>query len=213
MMSDKDISSWENRLRAQVLRNWDNYVRRRIHLDGARTSEVWGIAGEFVYIEEVSSASARMRVAISRNTNDQLDLVAGVVIKTVFKELWLWNDAQAGEWIDIIIGINFEYYKRPQSGGGGGAIAAEAQPAFVMTNAAAAANTVGPANVCNRVLLRAHPDNTGRIWLDFGAAVLAVDTCYCLDAGETICVPLSNTNRINAWFTVADELLLGVLVV
>jgi len=212
MSGDRDISSWEGRLKAQVLRNWDNYVRRRIHLDAARASEFWGIAGEFVYIEEVSSASARMQVAISRNTNDLLDLVAGTVIKTVFKELWLWNDAQAGEWIDIIIGINFEYYKRPQSGGGGGAIGGEAQPAFVMTNVAAA-NTVGPANICNHVLLRAHPDNIGRIWLDFGAAVAAVDTCYCLDAGETICVPLSNTNRINAWFTVANEFLLGVLVV
>ncbi|GAH36145.1 unnamed protein product, partial [marine sediment metagenome] len=57
-MSDRDIQNWEERLRNQVFRNWENYWRKRIDLSTARSLEFWGFAGEFIYIEEVSSESA-----------------------------------------------------------------------------------------------------------------------------------------------------------
>jgi len=145
-----------------------------------------------------------MQVAISRNTNDRLDLVAGVVIKTVFKELWLWNDAQAAEWIDIIIGINFEYYKRPQSGGGGGAAGGEAQPVVPLTHAAANTNVVPAAQACRRALVKADVNNTQTAWVDFDAAAVQ-GACLPLDPGESVTVSIDNLSRINANFEVGGE--------
>ena len=73
-----------------------------------------------------------------------------------------------------------------------------------LTNAAANTNTVGPDNACKRALIKALTTNTGLVWIDFGAA--AVDgACFPLFAGESIAVPLANTNLINALFKIAAE--------
>src|SRR4030043_265664 len=70
-----NLKDWDKRLGEQYKRGWDNYIRRRIHLDVAR------------------------------------DLDLGTVIKTIFCQIFITHAALPGEWIDIIYGINFEYYK------------------------------------------------------------------------------------------------------
>ena len=110
--SDRDIQAWEGRLKQQELRGWDNYMRRRIDLSNARAAEQWGIAGEFFYVEQVSSESAKAGIRLNRNTNDQIDLEIGTIIKTIFTSFYITNTAQSEQWIDVIVGINFEYYKK-----------------------------------------------------------------------------------------------------
>lgn len=198
-MSDRDIGNWEARLADQVSRKWNNYERFRIYLDNAKVSDFLGIAGEFLIVEQVSSESAAAAIALNLNSNDQIDLTKGTVIKTVFHSFYVTSNAQADEWIDIVVGINFEYYKQWQGGGG-----SEAQAAIIITNASADTNTVGASHICNRVLIRAHSTNGGLVWVDFGTA--AVDgSCYELTAGDAMSVPLSNTNRINALFKTAND--------
>lgn len=204
-MSDKDIGAWPERLKDQVLRSWENYKRFRIDLSTARTAEFTAIAGEFFYIEEVSSASAAASIRLNRNTNDPIDLQIGVVIKTIFKEFYITNDAQADEWIDIIIGINFEYSKRAAAGG---ILVDEAQPILPVT-ALANINVTPPANPCNRALVKADVYNTQPAWIDFGMAAVQ-NACLPLDAGEWIEVKISNTNRININFEVNNELVFVV---
>lgn len=87
-----------------------------------------------------------------------------------------------------------------------GSFAKEAQPVIALTNATANVNTIAPERICNEVLLRAHPDNTGRIWVNFDGPA-AANLCYPLDPGEVLIVDLSNVKRINALFSVADEIL------
>jgi len=286
-MSDKDIKNWDQRLKDQNDRGWDNYLRRRIHLDNERDLECWGICGEFLYVEQVSSENAIGSLCLNRNTNDMIDLELGTIIKTIFTKIFLTHAALQGEWIDIIYGINFEYYKRrgrpftlpvpvqvadnggsltvdgavmvqeplsvDDNGGsltvdgavtiqeplsvddGGGSLTVDgavtiqeplsvddnggsltvdgevtmvdngiAQPAIIITNGAADANTVGAAHACKRVLIRAFTTNTGLVWLDFGAAAVE-NACYPLDTGDAISVPLTNTNLINCLFKVANE--------
>ena len=110
-MSDRDIKTWDSRLKDQNDRGWENYLRRRIHLDVARDLDRWAIAGEFMYVEEASSAAAVASVRLNRNTNDPIDLEVGTSIKTIFTQTFLTHAALQGEWIDVIWGINFEYFK------------------------------------------------------------------------------------------------------
>jgi len=269
----KHIKDWDKRLMEQQNRGWDNYVRRRLHLDVARDLEFWGVCGEFFYVEARSDAAAVGEIRINRNTNDAIDLDLGTTVKTIFCQVFITHAAIQGGWIDVIYGINFEYYKeQPVTVGApvGGALAAlqlpdghnvtvdnaagaaavniqdggntitvdgdvtvdnaagaaavniqdggnsitvdgdvtvdegEAQPAIIITNVAADANTVGAAHACTRVLIRAFTVNTGLVWVDFNNAAVE-NACYPLDAGDAISVPLSNTNLINCLFKVAGE--------
>jgi len=200
-MSDKDISSWEKRLMDQVSRDWHNYGRYRIDLSIARDRLFWNYAGEFMVIEEVSSASAAASIRLNRNTNDAIDLNVGTIIKTVFKEFYITNAIQSGEWIDVVIGINFEYYKRFA---GNGPASADAQPCIIVTNASADTDTQAAAHVCNRVLIKAHHANTDLVWIDFGQAAVE-NAGFDLPADHSLSVPLSNTDRVHALFKVADE--------
>lgn len=198
-MSDRDISSWDVRLADQVRRGWNNYVRRRIDLSTARTDDMISIAGEFLYVEEVSSDSALASLKLNRNTNDSFDLRRGVVLKTIFERLYFTHTAQAGEWIDLIVGVNFDYQVRGIQGR-----AEIAQPSFYVTNAVINTDTQAAAHICNSVLCRSDPDNTGLVKLNFGAAVSA--TSYVpLKPGDWISVLVSNTNQIHASFAVANE--------
>jgi len=200
-MSDKDISSWEQRLTNQVFRGWHNYERHRLTLDSARVAEVWTMPGEFIYVEQVSSESALASIRLNLNINDALDLQAGTVIKTVFKEFYITHTAQAGEWIDLIVGINFEYYKR--QGGRSGGIE-QAQAVVKLTHAAANTNVVPAAQICNRVCIKADVANTDTAWIDFGAAAVQ-NACFPLGPCESLSVSISNLNRINANFEVGGE--------
>lgn len=204
-MSDKDIKNWETRLKDQVLRNWENYQRKRINLDTARISEFWGLAGEFLYVEEVSSISARAQIRLNRNTNPDIDLRLGTVVKTIFQSFFLTHDAQPAEWIDLIVGINFDYHKhhagRTETG--------EAQACVVVTNVAANTNTVPAARISNRVLLKADVANIGVAWIDFGTAAVQ-NACLPLDPGDTARFSLSNLNRLNVNLEIANERLIVV---
>lgn len=115
--SDKDIKQWDERLKDQASRDWENYVHRRIDLTEARVDQPVLIAGEFIYVEAASDEDVAVaKIKLNRNTNDPLDLELGVEIKTVFTEVFITNDALADEWIDIIFGINFEYKKKIADG-------------------------------------------------------------------------------------------------
>jgi len=198
-MSDRDIKNWDERLNDHVQKRYDNYVRHRINLDTARADEFLSIAGEFIYVERVSSKSAYLQARLDKKRNKQLDIIAGVRIKTVFNCLYLTNTAQAGEWLDLLIGINFEYNK-PFSKAG----RAEAQQVLNLTHANADTNVAAAANPCNAALIKADVQNTGISWIDFGVAAVQ-NSCVPLDAGEWIRVSISNTDQINANFEVGGE--------
>jgi len=199
--SDRDITAWDRRLKEQVLKGWENYSRQRIDLSAARTVEYFGQTGEFLYIEKASSESAKATVRINRNTNDEIDLELGTVIKTIFQVLYITNEAQAGEWVDIIIGINFEYYKGSQGAG----LGAEVRQVLNLTHANPDTDVAGTAAPCNRVLIKADVNNTQTAWIDFGVAAVQ-DSCIPLDAGEWIEVSISNTDQIHANFEVGGEI-------
>ncbi len=122
-------------------------------------------------------------------------------IKTIFQVLYITNEAQADEWIDIIIGINFEYYKGSQGDG----LGAEVQQVLNLTHANPDTDVAGAAAPCNKALIKADVNNTGIAWVDFGVAAVQ-DNCIPLDPGESIRVSISNTDRIHANFQVGGEL-------
>jgi hypothetical protein len=198
-MSDRDIQNWDQRLKDQVLLRWENYVRRRIDLSIARAAQFWALTGEYVYVEKVSSASAKAAISFNRNTNDQLELVQGTEIKTVFEACYITNIAQPGEWIDLLIGINFEYRKRT----GQGRLLC-AQPAVKLTHANANTNVTPSSQICTQALIKADVQNTGIAWIDFGTAAVQ-NACLPLDPGDWTVVDLSNLDLVNANFEVGGE--------
>ena len=116
-------------------------------------------------------------------------------IQQISKRLHLTSTAQLADWLAAVAGNNMI-----------GSFAREAQPVITLTNATVNINTIAPERICNEVLLRSHIDNTSRIWVNFDKPAVA-NFCYPLDPGEVLTVDLSNVKRINALFTVADEIL------
>lgn len=194
---DQEIKNWEERLKNQVNRDWHNYDRHRIDLTTAQVKLPWYYAGEFLYVEKASSKSALATVRLNRDTNHAIDLRVGTVIKTIFKELYITNAAQPGEWIDVIIGINFEYYKEFAAG-------SEAQSVLPLTHANPNTNVAAAAHVCNRALIKADVNNTQTTWIDFRTPAVQ-NACLPLDPGEWIRVSIPNTDQINANFEVGGE--------
>lgn len=112
MFSDRDIVNWDQRLKDQAGKGWDNYSVKRIDLTLARTNEPLRLPGEFLCVSNSSSASAVATVKLNRTSNPSLNLEEDVEIKTIFTILFISNTALADEWIDLTIGINFEYKKK-----------------------------------------------------------------------------------------------------
>jgi len=91
-MSDQEIIQWDKRLADQVRRGWDNYKHLHIDLGVARLDQSYLIAGEYLYVEQSSSADAIAKIKLNRVNNDVLDLEKGVSIETVFIEVFITND-------------------------------------------------------------------------------------------------------------------------
>jgi len=202
-MDDREIIQWDKRLTDQARRGWDNYKHLHIDLGTARLNQSYRIAGEFLYVEQSSSALALSKIRLNRKSNDALDLEKYVKIETVFIEIFITNDALQGEWLDLVFGINFKYYREMELIAA--ASDAEAQPCILLTNVNPGVNTIAAAHACNRVLIRAHTGNAGTIWIDFNNAAV-VNACYELTKGDAISVPLSNTNLINGILTAGGDI-------
>ena len=194
-MEDRGIIQWDKRLTDQARRGWDNYKHLHIDLGVARIDQSYLIAGEYLYVEESSSALALAKIKLNRSNNDMLDLEKGVKIETVFIEIFIINDVIQDEWIDLVFGINFKYYREAEAVEPAEPERFLANPCIILT----AAN-----NICTRALIRAHTGNAGTIWIDFGPPAV-VNNCYELTPGDAISVPLSNTNWINGILTVGGD--------
>ncbi|MBW8003850.1 MAG: hypothetical protein FVQ80_17935 [Planctomycetes bacterium] len=203
--SDRDIQNWDQRLKDQVSRQWTNYIKRRIDLTDARELFLFAFAGEFIHIPECSSLSAKAEIRLNRTINDALDIVQGSLVKTIFAQLYLTNQAQAGEWIDIVIGSNFEYYKNIAFVD----VESTTQECVVITKNAANTNETGPDQICSKVLLKADVKNAGIVWVDFGTAAVQ-DACIAFDPGEGARFKIPNLDQININLEIADELLFVV---
>jgi len=197
-MDNDWIKGWEERLADQVRSHWENYLVRRIPLDTARVNDLLALAGEFIFVVKASSASALLSVRLNQVRNDPLDLEDGVLIQTIFAQLYLTNTAQAGEWLDLIVGQNFNYEKKESFTG------ETAQPAVTYTAAAANTNYNPPAQICNKALIQADLINAGFVWVNFGAAAVQ-NAAHVLEAGASITVKIDNLDQINLNFEVLGE--------
>ncbi len=75
---------------------------------------------------------------------------------------------------------------------------------IIVTHANQDTNTVGANHACKRVLIKAHPANTGVVWIDFDNVAVQGD-CFPLSASETVSLPMTNTNLINCNYAVGGE--------
>ncbi len=110
--SDRDISQWDARLKEQLERSFHNYHKKRIDLSVARDNKQIDWTGEILIVEKASSSSASATVRFNFDNADELILEEDVEIESIFGRLYLTNDAQADEWLDVIVGINFKYKKK-----------------------------------------------------------------------------------------------------
>ena len=190
------LDTWEENLAAQKKRGFINYSVVPIDLGTARTNELIHIPGDILYVKAVSSKSAAATVRFNLTKNDEVDLRLHTKIETVFTSIFISNEVQAGESMELVIGINFYIENLLQ--------ASDVQPAIIITHVAADTNQAGAAHPCNEAIIKADVENTSIAWIDFGV-VAVQDACIPLDPGEWIRVPISNTVRINANFEVGGE--------
>ncbi len=186
------MNDWDKNLDAQIRRSFKNYVPIKIDLSVARDNYAFPIPGDLLYVKKVSSRNVNAIVRLNLNTNEEITLKYQTKIKTVFTQFFITNTAQAGETIELLIGINFDVKEVCD-------LRQAAKPAKVILNALANTNTVGANQVCDSVLLKASDKNTGLAWVDFGVAAVQ-NACIPLDTGESIAVRTSNLNQINVNF-------------
>ena len=78
------------------------------------------------------------------------------------------------------------------------------EAAIFVTNASNAVDTQAADHDCKRALIKAFTSNTGLVWINLGVAAVQQQCCP-IDAGESVNVPISNTDKIHANFAVANE--------
>ncbi len=192
------MDNWDRRLQDQVERGWQNYRKKRIHLDTARVDELFSWTGDFMYVEASSAEAALAGVKLNINTNESLLLQVGTKVKTVFTSFYFSNTAQADQWIDLIVGVNFEKMDpHPEQ-------SRQAQAVAEITHANPDTNQAGADQIAERVVITASPLNTDITWLDFGQAAVQ-DSCYPLEPGDSVMVRISNLDQINVNFEVGGE--------
>jgi hypothetical protein len=200
MNSDKDISAFDQRLADHVKEKWSNYERLRLDLTEARNYLLFDIPGEFLAVERVSSSRAIATIRLDRPNRQDLNFDQARIVETLFERFFVSNAALTGEWMDLIIGRNFRTWKDSQANN-----VSEALQVLNVTNVAANANTVCAAGAVQAAIIKADVENTDIAWIDYGVPAVQ-SNCYPLDPGEWVIVPLSNTNRINVNFEVANEI-------
>jgi hypothetical protein len=196
------MKTWEQRLEEQVRRGYDNYKVIMLDLSVLRDNEPVTFAGDLFYVKAVSSDNATALVRINKTKNDTLELKLHTKIDTVFTKLFLTNTAQAGEWIELIVGCDFGIKnildRRP-----------EAQATLIVTHVNANTNVAAAAHVCRAVLLKSSTKNTATTWVDIGTAAVQ-GSCIPLEPGDSLSIDLTNTDKINANFEVGGEKLFVV---
>lgn len=197
------MSNFEKKLSEQVEKRYEKYKTYRINLSTANLDHQISLAGNFLCIDEVSSGSAQAQIKIDHDRSDPINLQLHTIIKTMFYTLFLSNEAQPGEWIEILVGCDFDLIRREV-----GKII-ESQSCVVITNVAANTNTVGPASVSDIVLFKADVVNVGVVWIDFGIPAVQ-NACLPMDPGDWSRHHLSNLNQLNVNFEIANERLIVV---
>lgn len=191
------LDTWEQNLAAQQKRGFVNYSVVTVDLGVERTNELHNIPGDILYVSNVSSKSAKATVRFNLTKNDEVELKRYTKIETVFTNTFISNEVQAGEWMELHIGINYNIENLLQH--------SEVRQVLNLTHANADTNVAAAAHPCNEAIIKADVNNTQTAWVDFGAAAVQ-GGCYPLDPGEWIKVSISNTDQINANFEVAAEL-------
>ena len=203
MTSDKDISSFDRRLADQVRNKWEKYKIYRIDLTDVHTDHEINLAGNFLVVESVSNASVTTTIKLDGTRADPIELELQTQVRTVFTKLYLTNTAQTDQWIEILVGCDFEI-DRPTA-----PVTIETQGVQVLTNVAADTNTVGPDVPCSAVFIKADVANVGVVWVDFRTPAVQ-NACLPFDPGDWSKHYLPNLNLVNANFEIANERLLVV---
>ena len=79
-------------------------VIKRYYLDTARTNEQVSIAGDYFVLINSSSQPATIDVSFNNMNANAITFTSGLKIKIPFAQFFITHTAQAGEWVDILIG-------------------------------------------------------------------------------------------------------------
>jgi len=191
------MSEWNKQLKEQVERKFDNYRIFRIPLDAALDNQEFAAPGNELIVVNASSKIAIATVRFTRTAKEPINIFKNAKLFNVFTSFFVSCTAQPGEWLELFAGIDFDIKYE-------GSSVDESQPAITVTNVAADTNTVAAAHSCSFAIIKALLTNTSIVWVNIGAAAVE-GSCYDLSPGGVVGLPMSNTNRINALFKIANE--------
>lgn len=77
----------------------------RIPLDNARVNELLPRAGDLIKIVHASSDNAQIEVRLNYVAAQAIEMRRYRKIETFTKEIYVSNDAQADEWVDLLIAV------------------------------------------------------------------------------------------------------------
>ena len=192
------LSPWTDRLQAMAARHYKNYKPVLIDLSTAHDLTALDMSGDFAMVYKSSSKSALAQIRLNDTHVDALDFRAGTTVQTVFTKAYLSNDAQPGQWLILLVGIDFDMTILESKG--------TAQPVEFLTCVQVGDDYAGIDNAIDRVLIRALPNNVGTAWINFKTTAF-VNQCLPLKAGDSLAVNLANYRQLHVTFdTVGDTI-------
>ncbi len=79
-------------------------VVKRIPLDNARTKEFMSLTGNYFAVINASALDATISVGFNRADADLISFTQGLIMRRPYTKLFISNTAQAGTWVDLLIG-------------------------------------------------------------------------------------------------------------
>lgn len=106
------VTTWEKKLLDQIRQNYKPYTKVRIDLSIARANHQLDLCGNSLVVSNMSNPNNTSTIRLNKAANDELDLFDGLEIDTVFNTIFFSNTAQAGQWLELISGVEFSYKKK-----------------------------------------------------------------------------------------------------
>ena len=187
-----------------------NYIGvQRILLDSARSQEKISITGSFLYAIAASSKTATMSIELHNQSKGLIPFLEGQFIGGIpYGQIYITNAAQAGEWIDLMYGVEIAgglQVQNPANQFSSISLlkgATNSDPVDITTTGAAAAVQMVAADATRRRLI-VYADTANANTLRVGGS--DVDATHGIPLAPGQSIEISSTAAVYVYDTVAGN--------
>lgn len=171
----------------------------RIKLDSAQTDAKRKVVGNFMWAIDASDLDATFDIKFNRQDNTGIPISQGTAFGGVgFNEIYLTNSAQAGKWVELLVGVAREPASLFLLNAASSFTSVKLDKANTLagsgtqTIANAATDTIAANTDRRELIFQADNSNTGNLFLRDSNANIFVE----LEAGQTITLEVTDEVQV-----------------